>query len=122
MGLSVRRADIIILAVFALAVFLSFFRLRSGKSSSPRLIIMSGGTEMVYSMRSDGTYRVPGALGESVIQVRDGKAFFEDSPCPNKTCVQGGPVFRANDWRACLPNDVFIRIEGGPGELDATSF
>ena len=38
------------------------------------------------------------------------------------TCVASRPVSKNGEWAACLPNDVFIRVESGASDLDAVSY
>ena len=103
---------------------LLFFTFRLGKSSATgkkTVIVGSPKGEYVFPLEKDASYTIPGALGISTITVSGGKAFFADSPCPNKTCVQQGAISKNGEWAACLPNDVFLRIEAAQ-EVDALAF
>lgn len=87
------------------------------------LVIDSPGGQYVYALDTDATYEVEGRLGISTIRVSGGRAFFTDSPCPNKTCVQSSPVSQNGEWSACLPNDIFIRVENTSDDsVDAVAF
>jgi hypothetical protein len=55
---------------------------------------------------------VKGPIGDTVVVIRDGKAFVEDSPCPDKLCVHMPAISQAGQWIACLPNKVFVRVRG----------
>jgi len=47
----------------------------------------------------------------------------EDSPCRDKICVLGGWISHSGEWLACLPNSVFVRVEGADtGPVDAQTF
>ncbi|MFA6505053.1 MAG: NusG domain II-containing protein, partial [Treponemataceae bacterium] len=61
---------------------------------------------------SEETLRVKGEIGETVVHIHDGKASVESSPCSNQTCVAAGSIDSNGQWVACLPNGVFVRIEG----------
>ena len=113
--------DFVLLLIFAGAVAAAALSLGK-KEGSPQLVITTPEGEYIYPLDTDGEYKAAGQAGTSIITVKDGKACFSDSPCPNKTCVQSGPVFRNGEWAACLPNDVFIRIEGGDAETDAVAY
>ncbi len=69
-----------------------------------------------------GTYRVRGALGESVLEVRDGAVRFVDSPCRSKICVRSGWARGAGELVACLPNGIVVTLTGPGGEYDAINF
>ena len=92
------------------------------RSGDAYLVITSPDGEYMYPLGTDAEYSVAGRIGASRIAVKDGKAFFVDSPCPNKTCVQSAPLSTNGAWAACLPNDIFIRIEGGGSETDAVAY
>ncbi len=65
---------------------------------------------------------VPGPLGHSHIQVRDGQARFVDSPCPNKICVHAGWLSQGGEVAICLPNKVSLRILASDPRFDAINF
>lgn len=86
------------------------------------LVVASGEQEWIYPLDQDREIEVQGVLGVTSIHIGDNKAHIEDSPCINKTCIASPPIRNTGDWSACLPNGVFIRIEGAEAEngLDAT--
>ncbi|MCR5318432.1 MAG: NusG domain II-containing protein [Treponema sp.] len=120
-----RVMDFVFAAAVAGVIVFLFLRLgRNLDDSKKRLLVQSSaGGEYVFPLDRDGLYNVPGLHGDSVIEVLDGKARFKDSPCPNKTCVQQGFVSLPGEWAACLPNDVFIMIQGAAkkGSVDAVA-
>ena len=85
-------------------------------AGKPVLIVESQGEEWMYRMDRNADFGVPGVLGLSTLEIKDGKARFVDSPCVNKTCVAHSPLTKVGDWSACLPNQVIIRIEGEPDD------
>ena len=118
----VRFGDVAAAVLFAAAIIFSFLMMKSGTGENRRLTVYSCGDEYVFPLDRDGRYEIKGLLGVSIVTVEDGGARFEDSPCPNKTCVQCGVLFEPGSWAACLPNDVFIRIESDDDEVDAVAF
>ena len=101
------------LLIFLAVVAGSIFFVASGRDGggSPVLVVNAPEGEFVYPMNRNRVVRMKGVLGESVLVIEDGKAFFRESPCPNKICVQTRPVEHDNDWAACLPNQVIIHVE-----------
>ena len=72
---------------------------------------------------TDQVLEVAGPLGNNRIVVRDGSVFVESAPCANQICVKTGHVSRPGQWIACLPNRVFVAVEGGPDDqIDARSY
>lgn len=118
----VRWGDVVIGILFVVAIVFSILALKKKSAGKSQLIISAGNKEYVYPMDKDGLYSIPGLLGDSQIRVENGKARFENSPCPSKTCVQTGFISKNGTWAACLPNQVFIRIESPDDELDAVAF
>lgn len=113
--------DAVFILIFMLAVFLSFFVLKREKKAAASLLVQSPGEQFVYSLGRDGTYEFQGLLGKTVVQIKDGKACVTDSPCKNRLCIQAGAIFENGQWAACLPNGIFLCIEGGEprSEFDA---
>ena len=55
-----------------------------------------------------------------VIVSRDGKIYFENSPCPDKVCVKSGELDKNGDFASCLPEKVVIKVSGErTSEIDA---
>lgn len=52
--------------------------------------------------------RIQGPLGETAIEIKDGKARITNSPCPLKLCVRQGDLDRPGRTLACLPNRVVV--------------
>jgi len=92
-----------------------------GGPAAAVVVVSSGGQDWIYPLSQDREIEVQGLLGITVIHIGEGTAHIEDSPCTNKTCIASPPLRNTGDWSACLPNGVFIRIEGSEvdGELDA---
>ncbi len=77
----------------------------------------------VYPIEQDRIVDVPGPLGITEVVIRNGTARVISSPCKNKICISSGPISVPGTFVACLPNRVFVRIEGNKtDEIDSTSF
>lgn len=72
-----------------------------------------------FALDTDGVYRVGGRLGNSVVEVKDGHARFIDSPCRNRVCIAAGWLARSDDFAACAPNGVSMRLRGPGQRYDA---
>lgn len=100
-----------ILVLFVSVTAASFLFLKTSENLEHRLVITSGEKEFIYPLDKNRVVEIKGNLGKSVIVIQDGRAFFKSSPCKNHVCVQTGAISMENEWAACLPNDIFIRIE-----------
>lgn len=103
--------DFLFFALFAAAVAFSAAALKGGGEKKARLVIEAFGSEYVFPLDEERTLEIKGKIGISKIKVEGGEAFFVNSPCPNKICVGMPHVKNENDWAACIPNQVFIRVE-----------
>ena len=124
---SIRPLDFVIfLLIAAVGIYLT---IRSLEKKGSRVIVNAAGVKYEYSAELAGTYTVPGELGPTSFEIKNGRVRIIDSPCPNKTCISQG-------WHnplVCLPNKVMITVEGESGgkagldhkgqevELDAVS-
>lgn len=86
------------------------------------VVVSSAKGEWIYPLAEDRIVQVEGLLGMTEIHIEDGRASIHDSPCANKICIASPPLHRTGDWSACLPNGVFMRIDGSEpvDGLDAT--
>jgi hypothetical protein len=65
----------------------------------------------------------PGPLGTTQIEFDGSAVRILDSPCPDKLCIHMGTVDDPEEWIACLPNRVFVRIRSKEeSPVDAVSF
>jgi len=81
--------------------------------------------EWIEALDADRVIEVPGPIGSTFVHIENGRVAITDSPCENKLCVGMGSISEANQWVACLPNEVFVRIGSRTGEgsaLDATAY
>jgi hypothetical protein len=84
-----------------------------GGGGEARVLIQGSGGRWVFPRDAAETLAVPGPLGETVVELRDGEARIRSSPCANQTCVSAGAVRSPRQWLVCLPNRVFVSVEGG---------
>ncbi|MBN1129937.1 MAG: NusG domain II-containing protein [Chitinispirillaceae bacterium] len=120
---AVKLFDIVLIAgVLAATGALAFFVY--GKTGAPESVRIQGGTrEWFYPLDRDREIEVPGPLGITRVRIEHGTVFVLDSPCPEKTCMKAGRIRDRGGWIACLPNQVFIAIEGTPAiGYDAESY
>lgn len=94
-----------------------------GADGRTTVLITAPDAEYLFASSVEETIAVSGPIGQTVVEIADGGARVVSSPCDNQICVLTGHVERAGRWIACLPNRVFVAVEGGPDEqIDARSY
>ena len=114
-----RRLRVLDYLIFASIITVSLwagFFLYTGENRAQRLVIETPAGKWIYPLTDTRTVVVPGAIGNTTIRIENSTAFISDSPCPNKTCVHATALKQAGDWNACMPNRVFLHIEGTRSE------
>ena len=114
-----RRLRVLDYLIFASVITVSlwaFFFLYTGENRAQRLVIETPSGKWIYPLTETRTVVVPGAIGNTTVRIENNTAFISDSPCPNKTCVNAASLKKTGDWNACLPNRVFLHIEGGASD------
>lgn len=81
-------------------------------------------TAYVLPLDEDHVVSVRGPLGDSVVEIKNGKVHMQDSPCPREICIRQGWTDRGAI--TCLPNKVMVTVqEDGhdprEGEYDAVT-
>jgi len=110
-----RRLRIFDYLIFASIITISLwtgFFLYAKKNGAHRLVIEAPTGKWIYPLTESRTIVIPGALGNTAIRIENNTVFILDSPCPNKTCMSAAALKNTGDWNACLPNKVFLHIEG----------
>lgn len=118
-----KAADFVILILnIAVIVLLSFY-VYSENRGEATVLIEAEGDEWIFPLGEDRIEHIHGIMGDTIVEISDGRVRIADSPCPDKLCVQMGWLENNNDWAACLPNGVFILVEGETEheEIDALS-
>lgn len=103
---------IVALAITVASAFAAYRR----PQNQEHLSVTAPDGQYVYPLNKNRTVEVRGNIGVSIIEITDGSARFISSPCDNKVCVSQGLLNGSFDFAACLPNGIFIIIEGAEDE------
>ena len=117
------RGDWVIITGALLLVLGLYYGLWQAAARSAEAMIMVNGKnwarlDLFYSQ----DFEVPGPLGVSHLEVRDGRVRFVDSPCPNKLCVHQGWIQNSGEVAICLPNLVSVKILAADPRYDTMNF
>jgi hypothetical protein len=109
--------------VFFLAVLITVFyavRIYGNNVSAVQFIVRGetlhsvsgvGKETWIYPLDKTVQLDIPGPLGNTVVELKDGQARVISSPCTNQSCVVSGAIHSRGQWIACLPNRVFVSVE-----------
>ncbi len=106
------RTDRFLILLLSFAALLSLIW-SVGRASGHQVIIYEE-EQIVFvgPLNQDRAFSAVGPLGETRIEISEGRARVTSSPCPHKVCIAMGKVWRNGDLLACVPNRVVVRIEG----------
>ena len=118
--MKITRADkILIGCLFALNLFL-FAQVDWNPRAGSWVVIEVDHKEVErLPLAENRIVHVTGPIGETEVEIRDGKARVIKSPCSKKLCIKSGFVQYADRFAACLPNRVVVRVLGdNPSGVD----
>lgn len=94
----------------------------SARPAQTAIITDHLGQHQHIDMRHDQLITLPGAIGESTLEVAGGRLRFTDSPCRNKLCIQSGWIKHGGTAVACLPNRLSVQLARHDNDFDAINF
>jgi hypothetical protein len=113
-----------ILIIFVVSALLVMFaRLWTDDTDASYLQIQtSNNAPVTEELFPDRTLHIKGSLGESVIEINNGRARFISSPCRGQVCVHSGWLHTSGDIAACLPNRVSLTMLGQHPRFDTINY
>jgi hypothetical protein len=120
-----RPLDFFSIGLSAALTVLSAFMVYGRPRDASRVIVQGETKTWVFPLDAEETLTVPGPIGDTVVEISGGRSRVRSSPCTNQTCVASGHIYRRGQWTACLPNKVFLYVEGignDTGVLDSTTW
>jgi hypothetical protein len=91
-------------------------------SSSAIEISVSDKQTTTYSIKKDQKIKIAGDIGESIIEIDDGKVRFSSSPCSAKICILSGWHQHSGDHIVCLPNKLSVSLLSQEDRFDGINF
>ncbi len=108
--------------VLLIAFLLAFSLIPSGDSKPEFVVVSTPSGIYQYSIDKDRVLKFKGAIGESIVEVKDGRVRMIDSACPLKLCVKQGWIEKSGEKIICVPNRVVIELRGeGEQQIDAVT-
>lgn len=90
----------------------------------PSVVIQTADGNYVYPLDQDRLLTFGGPIGNTVVRIAAKSVQVVSDPGPRQICVTQGAITASGSWLACLPNKVFIKIDGqpDPSAVDAKTY
>ena len=117
------RADRILILLVVCTLPILYVHQWAGSESVNSVLIQTGSSDPVTeTLQPDRILHIEGPLGESVIEIRDGRTRFVSSPCKSQVCVHSGWLSSSGGFIACLPNRISVTLADQHARFDAINF
>ncbi len=106
--------------ILCLGGLLVAWLMAAGPGGGDRVVVKQAGRVFLEaSPRLNRMVAVPGPLGETQIEIRDGRVRVAADPSPRQLCVRQGWI-RPGEAAVCLPNRV--SVEWGQARYDSLNY
>ena len=123
LGFKMTAGDWLVLGIALLLVVTAYSSFwGSSLYGNQAAIFVEGKHKSSIDLYENRLFKIKGKLGESELQVMDGKIRFLSSPCDGKQCVYTGWISQSGEIAACVPNGVSVRILGPDPRFDTMNF
>ena len=122
MNTAITPADKLVMALSLVLLIFLYGNYWSGGQARQAEVLVGGKKQYLLDLSENKTVEIQGKLGKSVIEVKNGKIHFLDSPCSGKVCIHSGWVSQVNSFIACLPNGVSLHLSGPNARFDSINF
>lgn len=106
---------LVVLVLLAVALF-GIAALRQLAAGAWLVVEQEGAVVYRAPLDQDRRIVLPGPLGKTVVEIKDGHACVVDSPCPQKVCIGMGQIARSGEIVACVPNRLVLTVRGNDAE------
>lgn len=118
----IRSGDIVIIGMALVLVIGLARQIYVGTTATRVRITVASHEHSDYPAWHERQIAVSGPLGETVVEIAEGRARVVSSPCTQKICLRSGWLEAAGDATACVPNRVSVALLGRDPRFDAVSF
>ena len=105
----------LILALLAVALF-GIGRVASAPAGG-RVVVTDGSRTLFTAPLAAGRdVEIKGSLGPTRITIDSDGARVTAAPCPRRICMSMGPIRKAGELIACIPNHILVRVDAPQAE------
>lgn len=117
-----RPGDWLVALMGAIAVAISFPLLWQSGAAERAVIKVDGRVFAEYALDMPRRIEVPGALGNTVVEIQPGRVRVASDPGPRQYCVRQGWLDRGGAVAICAPNHVSVILSGRQGNYDSLNY
>lgn len=103
---------VLCIAIVAMLLF-RFFTKPKDDSKTEIVVTIHGDEYGRYSIHEDEIVKIEADYGESILEIKDGKAKMLSAGCPDQICVNQSAIHYNHDMIVCMPNEIIVKVEGG---------
>ncbi len=122
---NIRKNDLILIGVLLAGFVVIFGALLLVNGRGSYVVVSVDSVEVAsFPLNEDVSYEIQGYEGgRNTLVIKDGKAWVEDSSCPDHLCEHMGKIDKVGQSVICLPNRVVVEIreDGKIAEFDSIS-
>ena len=117
------RADRILILLSVCTLPFLYLHLWLDAEPANFVLIQSGSNDpVIETLQQDRLLHITGPIGDSIIEIRNGRTRFVSSPCTSQVCVHSGWLSSTGGFTACLPNRISLTLAGQNRHFDAINF
>lgn len=119
----VKPFDYVLIIVICAAIAVLSFSVYHDDTQPFMVSVKTESGLSLYRLDQNRRLAVKGPIGTTLIEIVDAEVRVVSSPCRDKLCVLKGTLKKNGDWTACMPNRVYVSIQGKVEEgLDEFSY
>jgi hypothetical protein len=105
-----RKGDAFLIAAVIIAACALSIAGPPRQSADRAIISVDGAIWKTVALGADDKIIYDSGDRKSIIAVKDGRIYIEESSCPDKLCVRQGALKDAGSVVVCLPNRLSVRL------------
>lgn len=107
-----KKKDIILgIGIIAVALLmLLVLQINRGEEGNRIQVILDGKIYGTYSLEKDQVIEIEEGSFYNKIRVEDGKAYMEETNCPDGYCEEQGKISRHTQTIVCLPHKLVVEV------------
>lgn len=107
-----RKINIFDIIIIIVAITITgFFLFRGSGNDASTITVECNGDTYRYSLDNNQIISLEGAIGQTILEIKDHSVAIIKSPCTNQTCVHEGWISNPNSFIACIPGKILITVD-----------